>query len=97
MEWYQIKKKEKNKNDVQFRQNIIYDVCKTLIQFELPKSMVKNFTDSINIKEFGKGSDIQIEAFETFIKLITLLPKLLFEHFYFYIYKNILLYIIGIN
>ena len=71
--WYDIelKKNEKNKNDVQFKQNIIYDVCKTLIQLELPKSMVKNFTDSINIKEFGKGSDLQVETFKVFIKFIT--------------------------
>ena len=55
--WYDIelKKNEKNKDDVQFKQNVIYDICKTLIKLELPKSMVKNFTDGINIKEFGKG------------------------------------------
>lgn len=54
MEWYQIKKKEKNKNDVQFRQNIIYDVCKTLIQFELPKSMVKNLLIVLILKNLEK-------------------------------------------
>ena len=48
-----------------------YEVCKILIQLELPKSMVKNFTDSINIKEFGKGSELQVETFKVFIKFIT--------------------------
>ena len=33
--------------------------------------MVKNFTDSINIKEFGKGSELQVETFKVFIKFIT--------------------------
>ena len=71
--WYdvELKKNENNKDDVQFKQNIIYDICKTLISLELPKSMVKNFTDSINIKEFGKGSELQVETFKTFIKFIT--------------------------
>ena len=71
--WYDIelKKNEKNKDDVQFKQSIIYEVCKILIQLELPKSMVKNFTDSINIKEFGKGSELQVETFKVFIKFIT--------------------------
>ena len=71
--WYdvELKKSENNKNDVQFKQNIIYDICKTLISLELPKSMVKNFTDTINIKEFGKGSELQVETFKTFIKFIT--------------------------
>ena len=71
--WYDIelKKNEKNKDDIQFKQNVIYDICKTLIKLELPKSMVKNFTDGINIKEFGKGSDLQVETFKVFIKFIT--------------------------
>ena len=70
--WYDIelKKNEKNKDDVEFKQNIMYDICKTLIQLELPKTMVKNFTDSINVKEFGKGSELQVATFRTFIKFI---------------------------
>jgi len=70
--WYDIelKKNEKNKDDVEFKQNIMYDICKTLIQLELPKTMVKNFTDSINVKEFGKGSELQVATFKTFIKFI---------------------------
>ena len=32
------------------KQEIIYDICKTLIQLELPKSMIKKLTDNINIK-----------------------------------------------
>ena len=59
-----------NKDDVEFKQNIMYDICKTLIQLELPKTMVKNFTDSINVKEFGKGSELQVATFRTFIKFI---------------------------
>ena len=71
--WYDIelKKNEKNKDDVEVKQNIMYDICKTLIQLELPKSQVKNFTDAINIKEFGKGSELQVATFKTFIKFIT--------------------------
>ena len=70
--WYDIelKKNEKNKDDVEFKQNIMYDICKTLIQLEVPKTMVKNFTDNSNIKEYGKGSELQVATFNTFIKFI---------------------------
>ena len=71
--WYdiEIKKNEKEKDDVKFKQNLIYDICKILIRLELPKSMIKNFADSININEFGKGSDLQVETFKVIIKFIT--------------------------
>ena len=41
-----------------------------MIQLELPKSMVKKLTDNINIKQFGKGTDLQKKTFEVFIKFI---------------------------
>ena len=46
------------------------DLHNQMIQLELPKTMVKNFTDSINVKEFGKGSELQVATFRTFIKFI---------------------------
>ena len=52
------------------KQEIIYDICKTLIQLELPKSMIKKLTDNINIKLFGKGTEKQKETFDVFIKFI---------------------------
>ena len=71
--WYDIelKKNEKEKDNVKFKQNLIYNICKILIRLQLPKSMVKNFADSININEFGKGSDLQVETFKVIIKFIT--------------------------
>ena len=71
--WYdlELKKNEKMKNDIKFKQNIIYDICRMLITLKFPKSTVKNLTDSININEFGKGTDLQQETFKEIIKLIT--------------------------
>jgi hypothetical protein len=71
--WYdlELKKNEKMKNDIKFKQNIIYDICRMLIILKFPKSTVKNLTDSININEFGKGTDLQQETFKEIIKLIT--------------------------
>ena len=71
--WYSLElgKNEKEKDNVKFKQNLIYNICKILIRLELPKSMVKNFVDSINIIEFGKGSDLQVETFKVIIKFIT--------------------------
>ena len=68
--WYEteISKKKDPKNED--KQEIIYDICKTLIQLELPKSMVKKLTDNINVKLFGKGTDMQKKTFEVFIKFI---------------------------
>ena len=48
-----------------------YNICKILIKLQIPKSMVKNFVDSININEFGKGSNKQVETFKVILKLIT--------------------------
>ena len=71
--WYEIElsKDEKNKNDVKFKQKIIYDICKDLITLQLPKSLVKNLCNHINEKEFGKGTEIQQETFHKIIELIT--------------------------
>ena len=68
--WYdhEIKKKEEPKDED--KQEIIYDICKTLIELELPKSMVKKITDNINIKIFGKDSELHKKTFNVFIKLI---------------------------
>ena len=71
--WYdiEVKKYEKEKDNVKYKQNLIYNICKILIKLQIPKSMVKNFVDSININEFGKGSDKQVETFKVILKLIT--------------------------
>ena len=68
--WYETEISKKDNPKVEDKQEIIYDICKTLIQLELPKSMVKKFTDNINIKLFGKGSELQKKTFEVFIKFI---------------------------
>ena len=71
--WYDLElaRNEKNKDDIKFKQSIIYEICQTLIQLELPKSMVKNLSDHININEFGKGSELQVQTFKEIIKYIT--------------------------
>ena len=71
--WYdlEIARNEKNKDDIKFKQSIIYEICQTLIQLELPKSMVKNLSDHININEFCKGSELQVQTFKEIIKYIT--------------------------
>ena len=71
--WYdmELKRNEKEKDNVKFKQDLIYKICNILIGLHLQKSMVKNFADSININEFGKGTDLQVETFKVIIKLIT--------------------------
>ncbi len=68
--WYETETDKKKDLKVEDKQEIIYDICKTLIQLELPKSMIKKLTDNINIKLFGKGSDLQKQTFDVFIKFI---------------------------
>ena len=68
--WYETETDKKKDLKVEDKQEIIYDICKTLIQLELPKSMIKKLTDNINIKLFGKGTDLQKETFNVFIKFI---------------------------
>jgi hypothetical protein len=71
--WFdlELKKNEKNKDDIKFKQNLICEVCKIMIQFEFSKSTIKNYTDQINKNVFGDGTDLQKETFKLFIKLIT--------------------------
>ena len=68
--WFdtELKKNDEPKNED--KQEIIYDICKTLIELEMPKSMVKKITDNINIKQFGKGSEMHKKTFDVFIKFI---------------------------
>ena len=68
--WYdhEIKKKQEPKDED--KQEIIYDICKTLIELELPKSMVKKITDNLNIKTFGKETEMYKKTFDVFIKSI---------------------------
>ena len=68
--WYETEISKKKDAKVEDKQQIIYDICQTLIQLELPKSMVKKLTDNINIKQFGKGTDLQKKTFDVFIKFI---------------------------
>ena len=71
--WYalELKKNEKLKDDIKFKQSIIYEICTMLLKLELPKSMVKKLSDHININEFGKGTDLQQQTFKEIIKLIS--------------------------
>ena len=71
--WFdlELKKNEKNKDDIKFKQNLICEVCKIMIQFEFSKSTIKNYTDQINKNVFGDGTDLQKETFKLFIKIIT--------------------------
>ena len=71
--WYELelKKNEKSEDDVKFKQNIIYEICHTLTKLELNKPIVKNISDYINIKEFGKGSEIQQKTLKGIIEIIT--------------------------
>jgi hypothetical protein len=71
--WYdlELRNNEKGKGDKEFKQNVIYSICQTLIALEYPKSMVKNFTDQINEKEFGKNSDTYKATFKKLIEFIT--------------------------
>ena len=68
--WYdtEIRKNEQPKDED--KQEIIYSICKILFELELPKSMVKKLTDNINIKVFGKGTEMHKKTFDNIIKLI---------------------------
>ena len=68
--WYDIEIKKKEEPKDEDKQEIIYIICKTLIELELPKSMVKKITDNINVKRFGKGTEIYKQTFNVFIQLI---------------------------
>ena len=68
--WYdtEIRKNEQPKDED--KQEIIYSICKILFELELPKSMVKKLSDNINIKVFGKGTEMHKKTFDNIIKLI---------------------------
>ena len=68
--WYETEISKKNEPKEEDKQEIIYEICKTLIQLELPKSMVKKLTDNINIKLYGKGTELYKKTFDVFIKFI---------------------------
>ena len=68
--WYDVDLKKKNNPTDGDKQEIIYEICKTLIELEMPKSMIKKLTDSINIAIFGKGTEMQKKTFDVFIKFI---------------------------
>jgi len=68
--WFEVELKKKENPKDEDKQEIIYDICKNLIDFELPKSIIKKITDNINIKIFGKGTEKQKETFDVFIKFI---------------------------
>ena len=53
--WYYTEIKKIGQPKDEDKQEIIYDICKILMDLELPKDMVKNQTENINIKIFGKG------------------------------------------
>lgn len=65
--------KSKINNDVDDydRQKVIYNICKSLIELEVPKSIVKTICKNITNKAFGEMSELNTETFDHFIKLIT--------------------------
>ena len=68
--WYEIELKKIEEPKDEDKQDIICQICNTLIELELPKSMIKKKTDYINIKVFEKGSEMYKKTFDIFIKFI---------------------------
>ena len=68
--WFDIDLKKKTEPTNEDKQEIIYDICKTLLELEMPKSIVKKLTDAVNIKTFGKGTELHKKTFDCFIKFI---------------------------
>ena len=62
--------KKKTEPTDEDKQEIICDICKTLIDLEMPKSIVKKLTDAVNIRVFGKGTEMHKKTFDVFIKFI---------------------------
>ena len=68
--WYDVDIKSIENPDDKMKQEIIYNICDSLIDLEVSKTMVKNITDHITQKAFGKDTPLHKETFKVFIKKI---------------------------
>ena len=68
--WYDIDLKGKENPDDATKQGIIYKICDTLIQLLVSKTIVKNITNRLAQKVFGKDTPLQKETFKNFIEKI---------------------------
>ena len=70
-----IKKKECELEDFEdesiLKQETLLNVCKYMIELEIPKTTVKNYCDYLNDKYFGKNSEIGEKLSKEYIKKIT--------------------------
>ena len=71
--WYDLELK-KNRNEYSdeddIKENVILDICKTMILFEISKSTVKNVTESINKIAFEEGSESYEQLKKQYTNLI---------------------------
>ena len=68
--WYEFEIKRIEDPKDEDKKEIICNIAKTLIELELPKSLVKKKTDNINVKTFEKGTEMYKKTFDDIIKLI---------------------------
>ena len=72
--WYDlelIRKKEECSDEDEIKQEVILDICKNMIYFQISKSVVKNVTESINKNAFEEGSELYEKVKKEYISLIT--------------------------
>ena len=62
---------KENKEDSHVKQQIIYEIVSSMIELEIPKSLVKTITEKISNEVFGKDSQLTKETFKVFIQQIT--------------------------
>ena len=68
--WYEMEyENSENKSDEQ-KQEIIYNMCDSMICLELPKSFIKNVLKGLANKLFGKDSEKSKDTFNVFIQKI---------------------------
>ena len=68
--WYDIELKGKENPDDAAKQEIICKVCETLIKLLISKTIVKNITNRLAEKVFGKDTPLHKETFKMFIEKI---------------------------
>jgi hypothetical protein len=73
-----IKKKQNEENDdIELdeddfsKQKILLNICMKMIEFEIPKTTIKNICDEINDKIFGKDSELGKQVQEVYLKYIS--------------------------
>ena len=68
--WYDIELKDIENPDDAAKQKIIYNICDTLIKLLVSKTIVKNITNRLAEKVFGKDTPLQKDTFKNFIEKI---------------------------